>query len=370
MVFTFYSTYYPPLTNSVPVTIDYSETSNEKLKQLREHRGALMIHSGNWWSMKHPEERTAENVQDGVRKIYTILKKLDSFARFTGYMTCNQQPTDLPKDAEPYWIGNPEKMIPYIKKSIKNANYALNNADIRTTSYCTIQVNNYEQAKKYFGEAYEIGHRAFAIGASEFLKSPKYRYDGIKKIFEIIKGIKDGTDRKCPIHISGLSSFNLVPFIAYQGATSCDGSTPVQSALAYGQAFSMRGKGMSASDMKKIYLEARRKSDNEKLLDKDYNKMKNWFNAALGGQKCECQVCHLHSLKQKIKIFNEGFRALSAAEARVDHNLSVWNNLIKRMSLEMSESPSDWLADFIKKQDSPYIRKIKDIFNKATNSQF
>lgn len=320
--------------------------------------------------MKDPESRTAESVQAGVRRIYGLLKKLGSFAKFSGYMTCNEQPIESKDGQPPYWMDKPEKMVPYIKRSIKNANWALDNSDIRATIYCTIQVNNYEQAKKYFGEAYDAGHRAFSIGVSEFLKSPKYRYDGIRKIFEIIKGIKDGTDQKCPIHISGLASFNLIPFINYLGATSSDGSTPVQSALAYGQVYSMRGKGISASKMKEIYLKTRKLSDDEKLVNKDYRKLKNWFNDNFGGQSCECEACHLHSVRQKVKIFNKGHTVHSASDIRVLHNLHVWENLIRRMRLDMPEMRDEWLSNFITMQDSPYIRKVTEIFNETTDSDF
>jgi hypothetical protein len=55
MGFSFFSTIFPPYTNTIPITYDYNDISQKKLERLAIHKSNIMIHSGNWWSMKHPE---------------------------------------------------------------------------------------------------------------------------------------------------------------------------------------------------------------------------------------------------------------------------------------------------------------------------
>lgn len=373
MGFNFYSTFYPPITKTYPITVDYSENSAKKLEKLGNHNGEIMVHSGNWWSMKNPDLRTPENILKGVKKIHEIAKNGGENCRFMGFMTCNEQPIGNKgknlKNQAPYWIGNEKSLEIFNEKSIKNANWALDNCDISVPIYCTIQASNHDEAEKYFGLALESGHKYFSVGVSEFLKHPKYKFDGIKRIFEILIGIRKVVGSKYPIHLSGLSSFKLLPLAKLFGATSTDGSTPVQSALAYGTVFNNNGTGISASKLKEIIPYVEKHSNNLKIpLDKKRTGVLKWFGPEERGYKCKCEICNLRTIKQRIYIFNEGLESCKAGECRSIHNLFVWNSLINNINLEMVKSPYEWLEAFINDQKSHYSNKVLTIANEVRDS--
>lgn len=369
-LFSFFSTFFPPFTNNLPIIIDYSESLKSKLLALKKHKSDVLVHSGNWWSMKNPEKRTPENVLEGVKKIYNIIKRSRKNARFLGFMSCNEQPEQPAlqekPDEIPYWMGKPDALIPYLLKCLENANWALKNMEIKTPLYCTLQVTNYAQAKEWFKKAYESGHRYFSIGVSEFLKNQKYRSEGIKRIFEIIKGIREVTDKRSPIHLSGLSSFNLIPMIKYLGATSCDGSTPVQSALAYGTIFNLNGIGCTASNLNEL-LPRLKKHPNEIEIKPGENTkgILDWFGPEEGGNECKCEICRNHSKKQRILSFNNGKKDYKAEETRVIHNLFVWRSLIREINLNMVKDPLKWLEKF--SQKSNYTKKNFQLLTKIYN---
>ncbi|MCP4763049.1 MAG: hypothetical protein GY870_14835 [archaeon] len=366
MGFTFYSTFYSPLTNQIPITVDYSINNRKKLDELRAHRSKIMVHSGNWWSIKNPELRTPERLSEGVEKIYKLNKKSNPEVSFMGYMTLNEQPYSiLSKEGKrilPYWIENHKLIGLYNEKCLKNATWALDNNIIPVPIYCTLQPVNYEQSKRYFKEALEIGHKYFSIGVSEYLKYPKYKFEGIKRIFEILKGAREVLDQKYPIHLSGLSSFKLIPLIKYLGANSCDGSTPVQSALAYGTVFNSRGTGASASNLKKLILFLKERPNVLKIPEETKKTgVLKWFDSENGEKGCSCKICHLKTKKQRIIIFNEGYESYKPGETRIIHNLFVWNSLIKRINLEMVKDPDVWIESFINEQGSHYSKKVFNI---------
>lgn len=371
MGFVFFSTIYPPLTCHIPITYDYNDSTPKKLERLITHKSKIMIHSGNWWSMKRPEDRDPNDMLNKMRLIVKFIKERAVNAQISGIMTCNEQPLDKTPHRVPYWIDNPIKMEPYIERSLENANLFLNNKkEILAPIYCTLQVNNREQAQKYFKEAYEFGHRYFSIGVSEFLSNPKYKFDGIKKIFDIILGIRDAVGNQCPIHISGLSSFNLIPFIKYLSANSCDGSTPVQSALAYGTLFNHNGNSINASKLNQIipYINTDIFEETIQLKLGTPNQIKKvyeWFCEDDPQNKCECEICKFKSIKERITLFNNGSAESKAGEARVIHNLSVWERLINRINLDMIKDSTKWIQDFVYTQDSSYLSKVWEICKKS-----
>ncbi|MHA1340150.1 MAG: hypothetical protein ACTSRZ_18295 [Promethearchaeota archaeon] len=438
MKFEYFTTCYPPYTNEYPIAYDYSEVTPSKLKRLKEHNNKILVHSGNWWSMKHPEKRTPDAILENTKKIIDFLKgnqekqqpiKLKYQQRsvnrkFIGLMSCNEQPY-LDKKT-PYWILNEDKLIIYIEKCLDNADYMLDNKDFPGKLYCTIQVANAKQARKYFREALDRGHKYFAIGVSEFLRYPKFKFKGIKRIFEITKAVRSEIGEKYELHLSGISAFSLIPFIYVLGATSCDGSTPVQSALAYGTVFNSQGKGISASKLKELgsFLKLFSKLENKdmgflELEDNDpliRNSAFNWFftplnlstnlNASSDSPnypnnsnsqpnnlnvtnlkkkiipfrlfKCNCDVCYLKTIAQRTHAFNEGTLNLSNSASRVIHNLKVWNNLIKYLNKVKSSVDASNIENIekIKKKNvieiiskqiflknNKYLNKLYSLFN-------
>jgi len=438
MDFSFYSTYYPPFTNNIPITVDYSLSNENKLKYLRDHNELVMVHSGNWWSMRHPEMRTKEAIRRGVLRIQQYLMKGinkntgtfgETGGHLIGYISCNELPVEksiktksskikLPKNdvtiknavpvkkavavkntvpakntdnansnktgTSQYWLRNADDMIPYIEKSLSNADWALeqelseNNRNKLGAIYCTLPVITAEQAKKYYKIAFEHGHRYFSIGVSEFLKTPKSKFEGISRIFSILQAIRSVVGEKCTIHVSGLSSFYLLPYLAYLGANSSDGSTPIQSALAYGTVFNYLGRGISASKL----FDLIKNPDNNVLLFPNSNvasleKIKKRGAAAWlieegihtdkGQSPCKCGVCVGKNNKERILAFNKGINTLSAAQARVIHNIHIWRQLILSIKMEMRKDPLGWLESFKSKKLSPYLNRVHKI---ATESIF
>jgi len=384
MGFTFFATHYPPLTDNFPITFDYSENNSKKIESLKTHASDIFIHSGNWWSMKHPEERTTDAILESAKKLQQTIKLAKSQSRILGVMSCNTQPSasikKKPSDSNPdngnseipYWMDKPEKSEPYVEESLKNANDALDKVDevfqIKVPIYCTLQVVDEAQAERYYQKALDAGHKYFAMGVSELLSEPKYKFEGIKKILKITHMVKKIVG-KHDFHLSGLSSFNLIPFAYKFGASSCDGSTPVQSALAYGSVFNSQGFGQSASALirsvdallkNKVVQEQNPMKKSVKIPQTPVFK---WFLPENEQNRCQCAVCNLQSPINRIKFFNEGNKDFSAAECRVIHNLFVWNRLITQMNLELHKDPEKWIANFIKSQNTPYLRKIQQIAN-------
>lgn len=373
MGFVFFSTIYPPFTCHAPITYDYNDSSPKKLERLISHKSKIMIHSGNWWSMKHPEERNPIEMIDKMKFICNFIKEKAINSQLIGIMTCNEQPLDKSPNRIPYWMDDPSKMEPFIEKSLENANIFLNSKKkLSGAIYCTLQVNNREQAQKYFKIAYDHGHRYFSIGVSEFLSSPKYKFEGIQKIFEIILGIREAIGNQCPIHISGLSSYHLIPFIKYLSANSCDGSTPVQSALAYGTLFNHNGNSMNASKLNQMIPYIKKDIFNEKcqlLSDtpKQIKRLLDWFCEDDNQKKCQCEICKFRTIPERIDVFNNGSPEIKASEARVVHNLFVWERLINNLNLEMIKDPDKWIQEFIYDQDSSYLSKIWKICKAIRN---
>ena len=418
MKFIYYTTCYPPYSNDYPISYDYSEVTPLKIKRLTDHNNLILVHSGNWWSMKNINKRTSDSILENSKKIFNFIeenknrkriKDLESSknkdkdklklsipnVKFVGLMSCNEQP--YTKSSKPYWIEYEDKLVPFIEKSINNADYMLDHKDFPGKLYCTIQVANAEQAKKYFSIALAKGHKYFSIGVSEFLRYPKYKFEGIKRIFEIIKAIKSVIGSNHELHISGLSAYHLIPFIYLLGVKSCDGSTPIQSALAYGVIFNSYGKSLTASKLNELkpylnlftYLENQdmnaieidendplvnlsgfkwffiRKNLNSNSIEESSNydqlaKIKRFELI-----KCDCEICNLKTIEQRINSFNQGIGNIPPNIVRVIHNLKIWSNLIKLIN----QMKYDEFVEFIKSysnqmsnNDDKYIKKVYEIY--------
>ncbi|MFX0103770.1 MAG: hypothetical protein ACFFCS_29680 [Candidatus Hodarchaeota archaeon] len=298
MVFKCFFTLYRNIEKPLPATIGYNATKS-LISFLENYKAPQFIHSGNWWNIK-PEKRTKEVVLD---------KSIELTNKFTsGIMSMNVQPGNN----QYYWIED-EKNESHLQVCLDNAIWARDELERRGVDiplYCTLQPSTVEMARRWFQKALDDGFNHLSMGVSEFLRSPKYRKEGIKRVLSItreIAKISKGKDHS--FHLSGFMSFNLLPIVAILGATSTDGSTPVQSGLAYGTIFFPNGKGMQVN----------------KLIEKS---AENEWN-------CGCAHC---KDKTKEVIFN----SFKDRHVRVQHNLNLWEGLVNRINTRIIKEPRGW----------------------------
>ncbi|MHA1792576.1 MAG: hypothetical protein ACTSVI_08015 [Promethearchaeota archaeon] len=299
MTLTSYYTFYKNANMIVPVTIGYN-APDSIIPLLKHHAAKQFIHSGNWWNIKK-SKRTLNIVLDRQLKL--------SNKNTMGFMSLNVQPGDDPL----YWVKN-EQDDAYMEECLDNATWALDkleSKDVHVPLYCTLQPRDATAAEKWFQKAIDQGHHHLAMGVSEFLRYPRHRSEGTKRILEItsivgkmLKNVKGGK-----FHLSGLMSYGLLPVVAFLGATSTDGSTPVQPALAYGTVFSPQGKGIQAKKL-------------EEKIEK-------------AGWNCDCLICINKSKEELIPAFKE-------PRSRVIHNLHVWQELINEINGEVLKNPQKW----------------------------
>jgi len=310
----FFSTFLDGLTDLVPVTIPYNLTPSKK-RALESHKSLRFIHSGNWWNIKNPEKRTKEEIL--TRQMELANEKT------IGLMSKNVQPGDHDLKEEEnrlkkfykkqgdykkfvYWLLDSSDLTKYFKKNLENADWARENNKSNSPIYCSIQVIDYNSARNWFEIASKKRHDFFCVGVSEFLKAPKYKKEGIQRLFEIALGIREVINDKSQLHYSGVASYYLIPILAYLGVSSFDGSTPVTSALAYGTIFNENGYSQSVNNLK----------ENDKKREKFFNTSKN----------CECDVCNGKKVRDIVEIFAKN------RKSRVIHNLANWRNLIYELN--------------------------------------
>ncbi|NMC05172.1 MAG: hypothetical protein GYA24_08175 [Candidatus Lokiarchaeota archaeon] len=301
MTFTCFHTVYKEATIVVPVTIGYDASPSVR-PWLASRDAPQFIHSGNWWTIK-PGKRTREIVLDRQLALVNT--------HTVGLMSTNVQPGNDPL----YWL-NDDKEEKHLQDCLDNANYARDEAKSRRVSvpvYCTLQPASARAAEAWFQKAIDAGHRHLCMGVSEFLRSPRYRNEGVRRVLEITRVIKRLLGAKSgAIHLSGLTSYNLLPIVAALGATSTDGSTPVQSALAYGTVFwPGSGKGTSASKL--------------------------WEQRESIGWNCTCEKCRARPVADTLRSFQD-------PAARVDHNLATWEALVHEINESITRDPSSWFA--------------------------
>jgi hypothetical protein len=301
MTFTCFYTAYKEAHIIVPVTAGYDANAG-MAAWLASLASPQFIHSGNWWNIK-PEKRTREIV---LNRQLALVNKYTA-----GLMSTNTQPGNDPL----YWVNN-EKDESHLQHCLDNANYARDEArskGIPVPVYCAIQPANARAAETWFQRAIDAGHLHLCMGVSEFLRSPRYRNDGTKRILEITNTIKQLLGKRVGfIHLSGLTSYNLLPVAAALGATSTDGSTPVQSALAYGTVFIPgSGKGMSASAL--------------------------WEKRESAEWECRCDSCRARPKEEALRSFMDPVE-------RVNHNLATWELLVRGINDRMLKDPVSWYA--------------------------
>ncbi|MHA1263946.1 MAG: hypothetical protein ACTSRS_01815 [Candidatus Helarchaeota archaeon] len=307
MDFTFFATFVPHIQSSLPIVIGYEQCSPKTIELIKAYPGQNFIHSGNWWGID-PKKRTRELVLSNQEKLYVPGKTI-------GFMSMN-----VPASLTNYEYWNLTKKVreKALHLCLDNANWALEHRTIKVPIYCSLEVSTYEEAKHWFGIALDQGHDCFCRGVAEFLRNPKIRKKGIQTIFELIIGARLTLGDK-KFHLSGLSSFYLLPIVAYLGATSVDGSTPVTSALARGTVYLPDGRGAKVSNLK------------------------NW--------NCSCEFCS--SFKgDLLHEFNTN------RIARVYHNLALYN---ARVTAIQSCHDRQELAEYIKNEivqsGSKYFKK-------------
>jgi hypothetical protein len=298
MSFVCYHTFYKGLDPPVPVTVGY-DAPTSLAPVLAALDAPQFVHSGNWWNID-PAKRTPRAVLDGQLRFLN--------GHTAGFMSTNVQPGNDPK----YWTKE-EIDETYLETCLANAEWAKDELEASGTNvpvYCTLQPANEAAAQKWFQRAIDAGHRDLGMGVSEFLRYPAHRSEGTRRILEITHAVGglfgEGQGR---FHLSGLTSFNLIPVVAALGATSVDGSTPVQSALAYGTVFLPSGKGVQASKLGQVI--------------------------ATGGWSCTCPACARKSSDEVLDGFKE-------SRTRVRHNVSIWQVLVDRINREILPDPAGW----------------------------
>ncbi len=287
--FTFYRTVYPKIETDDPITIGYNDTTPKVVDYVKKYPGPQFIHSGNFWKIPK-EKRTPKAVLEGAEKLYT--------PNTEGIMSVNISPTT----EEKLWTLPEGLRIQALDESLKNANWMKDNMDLDAPLYCSFEVGTIKDATKYYNMAQDAGHDAFGAGFSLFLRR-KTLIPGQQQMCDVIASARSIIG-DAPFHCSGVSSLKLIPIIYYLGATSCDGSTPVVNAAAYGTVFNLLGKSVKASDIKE------------------------WT--------CQCCVCRdENNIIKKLK---------KSIEYRIRHNIQMWFMTIRGMVRAKHE---DELIEFI-----------------------
>ncbi|HUY00446.1 MAG TPA: hypothetical protein VMV49_12880 [Candidatus Deferrimicrobium sp.] len=310
MNFTFFVTFVPNLDSEMPIVMGYEKCNPKNIKLLKEYKGTHFIHSGNWWNID-PTKRTPAIVLENQEKFYTPKKTV-------GFMSLNT-PASLTNYE--YWNIAKEVRERAIQQCLDNANWAIEHKTVEVPIYSSLEVSTTEEARVWFRKARDIGHECFCRGVAEFLRDTKIRKKGLQTIFELTIGARSVLE-DLPFHLSGLSSLYLLPIIAYLGATSVDGSTPVSSALARGTIYTPTGKGLKVRDLKE------------------------W--------KCTCEFCRTYE-GNIIEEFNAN------RLARVKHNLAIWQEKVKAIQgCKNREELAQTIENEINQLDSKYYRKTWD----------
>ncbi|MHA1426687.1 MAG: hypothetical protein ACTSQI_11925 [Candidatus Helarchaeota archaeon] len=306
MEFTFFMTFVPKLNSENPVVIGYEKCNPKNIELLKDYKGLDFIHSGNWWNLD-PAKRTLERVLENQEKFYS--------KKTVGFMSLN---TPVSLTNYDYWNIPEGVRAKAIQKCLDNANWALEHVNVRVPIYCSLEVSTFNEARHWFKQALDTGHEYFCRGVAEFLSNTKIRKKGIQTIFELTIGANQILNRR-PFHLSGLSSLYLLPIVAYLGATSVDGSTPVTSALARGTVYTPEGKGIKCRDLTK------------------------W--------DCSCDFCS----KFEGDIINEfNINRL----ARVQHNIEIWQRKIEMIrNCKDKKELAEVIGNNISETNSKYYKR-------------
>jgi queuine/archaeosine tRNA-ribosyltransferase len=147
------------------------------------------------------------------------------------------------------------------------------------------------------------------------------------------------------LHLSGVSALDLLPFLYALGASSVDGSTPIQSAVAYGTIFNKLGKGIRAN-----------------ILKENKEKREEWFH----GNVCECEICRGRNVKDITILFNDGNVTLTDSASRIIHNLAIWRQLIQDLQFHYQSNPQKWWKSYLCNK-SVHTKKLVQLFTQSGN---
>lgn len=309
MDFDFFMTHYMKINDTMPIVIGYENYSPKKVDFLKKYDGKQFIHSGNWWGID-PAKRTREKILENQEKMYIEGKTV-------GFMSMNG-PASL--ERVDYWNTSERNREKSILNCLENANWALEYKAVKTRIYCSMEVTTYEESIKWFKKAIEEGHEAFCRGIAEFLRHPKYRKDGLKRVMEITIAARKVLE-DYPFHLSGTGSLFLMPIFAYLGASSLDGSTPITGALARGTLYDEMGKGIKAMSIK------------------------SW--------NCKCNVCKKYDEQEIIKLFNED------SHFRVLHNIEMWKKEMNKIkACKDCEELKEMINNSIEIKKSKYLNRV------------
>lgn len=344
--FTFYCTFHPVLAGAFPadpppVTIGYDVSGKARAEYLA-YPGASFVHAGNWWNI--PKSRwTREAVLEGQQALAR-----EAGGPVAGLMARNVPPgfpgvgdapgsEGSPPDGDQmcYWVARDADRGTSLATNLADATWAREQAPADPPVYCSLQVSTAKEASRWFARAKAAGHSHFAIGVSEFLRSPKYRHAGIRRLVAICLAARAVLGPAPPLHLSGMASAYLLPVFASLGVSSTDGSTPVQSALAYGTVFLPTGKGVRASALTADQLAKAGTNAGLKACP------------ACAGRSSHARVEHLHADNA----------------ARVVHNVHIWRALVAEIQSHVPaiSEHSAWRAYFaarVKNSGSRYLQTV------------
>ena len=301
--FTFYRTMYQNIKTDDPITIGYDKATPKVIEYVKDYPGQQFIHSGNFWNIPE-EKRTPQAVLEGAEKLCT--------KNTEGVMSVNISPTV----DEKLWTMPEGLRKRALDKSLENANWMKENMDLDTLLYCSFEVGTMQDASRYYNKALEAGHTAFGAGFGLFLR-PATLIPGQQQMCDVVASARSIIG-DAPFHCSGVSSLKLIPIIYYLGATSCDGSTPVLSATAYGSVIDELGESISAS------------------------KLTAWG--------CQCHVC-----KEEKDIIS---KLQKSPEYRVRHNIQMWFRTIRGMvRAKQEDNLVEFLGERVRKSKSRVVNQ-------------
>ncbi len=308
MEFEFFTTFTPMLIGGFPVAVGCDKASKRLAERLKGYDGIQFIHSGNPWAIPK-EKRTKEWV---LAKAEMLVNE-----RTVGIMSLNVPPSYKRFD---HWNLDRDLRELSAKACLENADWMLKHKKVKVPLYCTIYVSSFDESRRWFKVAIESGHEAFCSGVAEFLMVPKFIKEGMLKIVEVAFGARSVLS-DLSFHLSGVASLNLLPILRYVGASSCDGSTPVRSALAQGVVYDRYGKAHKAADLA------------------------NWT--------CDCTFCKARSKEETLKSLK-----LSPV-FRLHHNVTIWKELVEEIKgCEDRRELAELIQERMKLSRSPLLKAV------------
>lgn len=108
--------------------------------------------------------------------------------------------------------------------NLSNAKFAAENSSDNLLIFAVVQAWNYESAKKLGEELSKSGFDGYCVGGLV------PRVNDPVKVVEIVLGVREIVPREKPVHVFGLSNFQILPILFLLGVDMVDTSTYIQSA--------------------------------------------------------------------------------------------------------------------------------------------